>query len=553
MSITGILRHTVGLFCLLIGIAVVASFCYSCKKNSENQPAIPYHFHGIIPLPKSVISSEGYLKIDSTTVIVNNTIFTRAIDLIENTFSDIMRVKIERKDNPGTGANIIFTLDGNLLEEQYQLEIGKQDINIRAGSPRAAFYAAQSLRQMVWNACAGKKVNEIELGCLKIDDQPAFVWRGLHVDLARHMFTKEYLLKVIDWMAYYKLNKLHLHLTDDQGWRIQIDQYPLLTETGAWRDFNSYDSTCLELAKTDPSYTLDERFTREHNGKRQYGGYYSKQDLAEIITYASAHFIEIIPEIDMPGHMSSAIRAYPWLSCTDSTGWGADFSYPICPCNQQTMDFAFNIWDEIIALFPSNLVHIGCDEVETTTWSASPECHAFMLEHNMHSAKEIQNYFVKQLQSHLQSKGKTVIAWDDVIEGTIDNQLLLMYWRDWVTDSPARCAANGNSLIISAAYPFYFSSNNDDQSLEDLYNFKPSDQYNAAVSGKTIGLQGCVWTEIIPSEAKFEQIVFPALQALSEASWSSTQAWQSFQARMKPHFNYMDDQGIHYRTPKWKQ
>jgi len=536
---------------LLPLLIILIGHIQACNKNTETPAVNEKHVHSIIPLPENVEVLEGNLSLDKNVIVVNNPGFESSIALVESTLNEVFDSPVSRKDQPGNGVNIIFYFEVKLSSEEYQLDIGANGITVKAGSPAAAYYAAQSIRQMVWNVCPGGKTGSFLLRQMKIKDKPSYAWRGVHLDVARHMFTREYLFRIIDWMSYYKLNKLQLHLTDDQGWRIEIDQFPLLTEKGAWREFDSYDSTCIEYSKTNPYFTIDPRFIKEVNGKKQYGGYYSKQDIREIIKYASEHFIDIIPEIDMPGHMSAAIRSYPYLSCSDSAGWGNEFSFPICPCNQETMDFTFAVWDEVAELFPSNVLHIGCDEVETATWEASAGCLTFMQEHNMLNSREIQNYFVTQLQEHLQAKGKTVIAWDDVIEGEVDDKLVMMYWRDWVTDSPDRCATNGNSIILSPVTPFYFSGDNSDLSLETLFQFIPTGKYDLAVVNKVIGIQSCMWTEIIPSEPLFEEFMFPKLQALSEVCWSSSRDWRSFQVRMSSHFNFMNEQGIHYSRPSW--
>jgi hexosaminidase len=307
----------------------------------------------------------------------------------------------------------------------------------------------------------------------------------------------------------------------------------------------------MELAKIDPNFTIDKRFIKEVNGKPVYGGFYTKQDIRDIINYASAHYIEVIPEIDMPGHMSAAIRAYPQLSCVDSAGWGVEFSFPTCPCNPDVMDFSYKVWDEIADLFPSKYVHIGCDEVENSTWASTPACQAFMSQQGMTDPKEIQNYFVKKLQEHLQSKGKTVIAWDDVIDGSIDNKITTMYWRAWVQDSPERSAANGNAIILTPWSHFYLSSESSDENLQKLYEYNPVAIFPANVMSKVEGMQGCVWTEEIPSEAIFEQHFFPAMQALAEVCWSKNRDWSSFQDRMKSHIIYLYYQKVNFRKPAW--
>ena len=311
------------------------------------------------------------------------------------------------------------------------------------------------------------------------------------------------------------------------------------------------DSACMELAKKDINYTIDTRFVREVNGKKVYGGFYSKQDIRDIIAYASARYIDIIPELDMPGHMSAAIRAFPWLSCADSAGWGKEFSFPICPCKDEVMEFCYQVWDEIANIFPSKFIHIGCDEVEKDTWAKSEQCKAFMEKNNIKDLNGIQNFFVKKMQEHLEARGKTVIAWDDVIEGEIDGNITMMYWRDWVKDSPARSAANGNPIILTPWVPFYLASANTDEALQKLYDYNPATIYSADILGKVAGLQTCVWTEQVPSEEIFEQIVFPRMQALAEICWTPGRNWYSFQIRMKSHFNYLNFNKVNYRRPGW--
>ena len=522
----------------------------SCKKTGENpQAQTTSHVHGIIPLPLSVDLADGFLTIDKNTVLVTNPQFQPAIEVVEKALSEVSNSAVSKNNSPVGKTNIIFIADNAMDTSAYQIEISASGITVKSKSNTGAYYAAQSLRQMIWNSTLGQKAESFTLKRMTIKDQPKYAWRGFHLDVSRHFFTKDYIFKLIDWLAYYKFNELQLHLTDDQGWRVEIDQFPLLTQIGAWRTFNNLDSICMDLAKTDINYTIDPRFIKVENGKKIYGGFYTKQDIRDIVAYASAHFIDVVPEIDMPGHMSAAIRAYPQLSCVSLAGWGTEFSYPICPCNPDVMAFSFKVWDEIADLFPSDFVHIGCDEVEKATWDASPECQAFMKENGMKDLNEIQNYFVKKLQEHLQAKGKTVIKWDDVIDGNIDDKITMMFWRDWVADSPARSAANGNPIIITDWSRFYLSSNGTDESLRKLYDYNPANIYPATVLSKIQGMQGCVWTEEIPSEAVFEQHVFPSLQALAEVCWASEKNWYSFQARMKPHFNYMSSKNIHYRKP----
>lgn len=545
MRKSGRVTQGIGLIVLLLLLS------NSCKRIPDIPDVSANHAHGIIPLPFKVDLSEGNLVLDKNLVLVSNEQFQPAVAVVEQALAQVFNFTVTKNDAPVGKTNIQFLEDNSLEAEGYQIEISGRGIRVKSGDPAGAYYAGQSIQQMIWNSASGQKRDSFSLRLMTVRDMPKYPWRGFHLDVSRHFFTREYLLRIIDWLAYYKLNKLHLHLNDDQGWRIQIDQFPLLTQTGAWRPFNQYDSTCMELAKSDINYTIDNRFVSDVNGRKIYGGFYTKQDIRDIVAYATAHYIDVVPEIDMPGHMSAAIRAYPQLSCVDSAGWGKEFSFPICPCKDAAMDFSYQVWDDIAELFPSSFVHIGCDEVEKETWANSLDCQALMLQYDLKDRNEIQNWFVKKLQEHLEAGGKTVVAWDDVVDGNIDRNITLMYWRDWVKDSPARCAKNGNNIILTPASPFYLASVNNDEALQNLYNYNPADLFPATVLDKVQGIQSCLWTEIVPSEAMFEQYVFPRLQALSEVCWTPGRNWYSFQVRMKPHFSYLNFSRIHYRRPGW--
>jgi hexosaminidase len=510
--------------------------------------------YAVIPQPVSVMPDDQWYSITpGTCIIITSELFREAGNNLSKQLSTLTGYDVRCVTKEATNSICFQPEPGKLKEEEYQISISKKRIEVRVAGPKGAFYAVQTLMQLLQTDHLKNGDTRFKIPGCKIIDYPLYTYRGFHLDVSRHFFTKEYIFQLIDWLSYYKFNKLQLHLTDDQGWRIEIDQFPLLTSIGAWRSFNNLDSICMEKTITDPDFEIDKRFINEVNGNKTYGGFYTKNDIREIIAYASAHYIDVIPEIDMPGHMSAAISAYPFLSCTGARGWGKEFSYPICPCKEEVMDFCFKVWDEIADLFPYNVVHIGSDEVEKDTWAASAVCQQFMKENNMTDLNEIQNYYVNRIQQHLQLKGKTVIAWDDVIEGKVDSNLTLMYWRDWLKDSPAKCAQNGNNIILTPWSQFYLSGRHTDTTFEELYNYNPTDSLSAGILKKIIGIQGCVWTEEIPSEAKFEYHVFPRLQALSEVCWSSERNWGSFKARLEPHLKFMDAKSINYRNPGWRK
>ncbi len=535
----------------MLPLMVLLVISGSCNKNSTSQGQNTSETHGIIPLPVRADLMSGSFTADGSVIISGDELFSRAVSCTSDAFQEILGQQLKTEGDTTGKQLIIFTPDNSLKVEGYTLKITRRSIKITAKTGNGAFYAAQTLKQLIWAATDGGKSKSFQLRCIDVEDAPKYSWRGFHIDLSRHLFTKQFLENVIDELAYYKLNKLHLHLSDDEGWRVEIDRFPLLTTKSAWREFNSQDSTCLARSASDAKYEIDSRFISTSGGKTLYGGFFTKQDLREIIEYAGNRFIEIIPEIDMPGHMSAAINSYPYLSCTGTPGWGKEFSYPVCPCNQDVMDFCHQVYDEIAGLFPSGYIHLGSDEVEQDTWTGSDACRSFMENNHIQQVSGIQSWFVSDMQKYLEAKGKTVVVWDDVIDGTAGKDLVMMYWRDWVTDSPARCAANGNKIVLTPWSPFYLSNDHTDKALQDIYEYDPDKVFPAGVNAMVIGLQGCLWTEEIPSELMFEYMVYPRLEALAETEWASGKDWTTFRIRLISHLKYLKSKNIQYRRPAW--
>lgn len=526
----------------------------SCDKEEQTPPEhIIAKPHKIIPLPYQVNTSSGELKVNQNSGLFIATGFERAGEIIKNAFYE-KGINI----NSATIENSVVKVikDVQLDKEQYRIDISEKEIVVKAGTAEGAFYAAQTIRLLLWNADLYTNDGYVSFSLYSIEDYPKHAYRGFHIDLSRHFFSKDYILKIIDQMALYKLNKLQLHLTDDQGWRIQLDNYPNLTSVGAYRELNKWDLECIDRATYDADYNLDTRYL---NGNI-YGGFYTKQDIIDIIAYANDNFIEVIPEIDMPGHMSAAIRSYPdlFLSCSGNTNWGDEFSEPINVCNADVMQFVYNVWDEIIELFPSETVHIGADEVDKSFWEDCETCQQFMQENNMNHINQVQSYFVDLMYSYFSSKGKKMIAWDDILVSNNDNivnnvnpDIDIMYWRDYKPESSVYAAQNGNNIILTPWSWFYLSSAPSDESLKKLYDFDELTELDANVLAKKIGYQACVWTELIPSEKMFERHVFPRFQAFAELSWSNIKAWHSFTLRMDTHLDMMDKNNFSYTNSEY--
>jgi hexosaminidase len=436
--------------------------------------------------------------------------------------------------------------------EGYRITITEKKVLLEASASAGMFRAVETIRQLLPLSIEkkGTSVKSLRLPALTITDEPAFAWRGIHLDVTRHFFSISYLEKLIDRMALYKLNKLHLHLTDDQGWRIEIKKYPALTAQGAWRTFDKNDSACMRQQKDNPDMAIDPKHLVQRNGKTLYGGFYTQQQMKALVQYAAARFIDIIPEVDMPGHMMAAIHAFPDLSCEGGSHWGELFSTPICPCKESTFEFAQNVFTEIMDIFPSEYIHLGADEVDRKSWAESPLCKALMEKEGLKNTAELQSYFVHRMERFFQSKGRKLIGWDEILEGGISPTAIVMYWRSWVPEAPVSAARNGNRVIMSPGNPLYFDNLPDAHSLSNIIQFKVVPEKLTTEEGKyIIGAQANLWTERVPSESRADYLYFPRMLALAERLWSKQPDLASFQQRLPAHYNRLEALGVHYRLP----
>ena len=323
-------------------------------------------------------------------------------------------------------------------------------------------------------------------------------------------------------------------------------KYPLLTQEGSWRDFDEYDKRCVELSQQDYNYEIDPRFVR--NGS-QYGGHYTQEEMKGLVSYALERGIDIVPEIDMPGHFSAAIKVYPELSCTGEAGWGEEFSYPICPSRPENYQFVQSIIDEMVEIFPSEYFHIGADEVEKDNWEQCEVCQQLMQQEGYQKVDELQNRFVKIMTNYVKGKGKKVMGWDDAFLEKDPQDLIYTYWRDWLPDQPGKITQKGYPIVFMEWSRFYLSATPSDEGLSSLYNFEFEPQFPSIVKQNVLGFQACVWTEMIPNERKFGQHVFPSLQAFSELAWGSDRNWIDFTNRLKWHVKWLNENGFYFTKP----
>jgi len=506
----------------------------------------------LIPYPTSLREGKGLFTINASTAIINvNPLFKREAQQLNLLLKQYLITPLKITTVKSAHSIALRYSAAVKAEEGYTLAIEPAGIVIAARTPAGMFRALQTVRQLLpANEHPAGLVKQVSLPALQIEDRPVYAWRGMHLDVSRHFFSIAYVKKFIDLMALYKFNKFHLHLTDDQGWRIEIKKYPKLTEEGAWRTFNNQDSACMVKAKDNADFAIDPKHIVVKNGKTMYGGFYTQEEMKGIVAYATARHIDIIPEVDMPGHMMAAINSYPFLTCNGENKWGKLFTTPICPCNEATFEFAQNIFTEIMEIFPGKYIHIGGDEVDRSSWESSAECKAFMQKNGLKTTAELQSYFINRMEKFFNSKNRKLIGWDEILEDGVSSTAMVMYWRSWVADAPAKAAKNGNQVVMSPGNPLYFDNEPDQNSLANVYAFNPVPADLTTEQAKNIvGAQANTWTEKIPTENRADYMIFPRMTALAERLWSDTHDYAAFKQRMIRQFPRLDALRVSYRLP----
>ena len=506
----------------------------------------------LIPYPASVTPGSGFFTITPQTALVcTNPAFNKEAawfnQLFLNSFGKPLPVKVTGTEG------IILKPDPSITEKEgYRLEVTAAEATLTAATATGMFRGMQTIRQLLPETVERQQtpVANLLLPILTVRDQPAFGWRGMHLDVSRHFFSLEYLRKYIDVMALYKMNTFHLHLTDDQGWRVEIKKYPKLTSEGAWRTFNNQDSVCMQRAADNPDYIIDPRYIVEKNGKKVYGGFYTQQELKELVAYAAGRHITIVPEIDMPGHMMAAINSYGYLSCDGKSKFGELFSSPICPCMPSTFEFAKDVYTEIMDIFPSEYIHLGGDEVDRTYWEKSDACKALMKKLGIKTTAQLQSHFIKEMQAFFHAKGRKMIGWDEILEGGVSNTAAIMYWRTWVPKAPLEAAKLGNKVIMTPGSPLYFDTPPDKNSVAKVYAFNPIPAGLSATEGQQImGAQANIWTEYVPTENRADYLMMPRMTALAEMVWSPKKDYNSYLQRLQQQYSRLDLLKVHYRLP----
>jgi len=511
----------------------------------------------IIPIPISVEFKKGVFRLSKSTIIAgcsDSELCSYLQSQIKAITSIELNTKNERQSNDKSTIVLTRTKEYNAESESYKLTISENQIEISASSGKGLFYGIQSLIQLI----PVKKYPKIEIPCQAIIDSPRFGWRGMLLDVSRHFFAKEDVKKFIDLLALHKMNVFHWHLTDDHGWRIEIKKYPKLTSVGAWREDRRGEIWNID----------DEQRIPYPEGKPYYGGYYTQDDIREIVRYAAERHVQIIPEIEMPGHSRAALVAYPEFSCfgretkVPSGGYVGDnwdFSDPYCAGNDQTFIFLQDILDEVMRLFPSQFIHIGGDECSKRIWKTCAKCQQRIKDEHLKDEFELQSYFIKRIEKYINSKGKRMIGWQEILEGGMNPSAVIQPWRgEDALKIAIEAAENGHQLIMSPSSHLYFNSpwenskNEQGLSLEKTYSYEPIDAglYKKYCSS-VIGVEGCMWSELTPDFKAVEYQTMPRIAALSEIGWSTKENrnLENFKTRLNKQSQLYKRLCINYYVP----
>jgi len=510
----------------------------------------------IIPQPYRLVQREGAFILNSTTAILAPDDAKRTGLQLASALAPATGLWLNVQSSSRERTNLIdLRLDARLKKlgkEGYTLSVSPDRIRIRAFHEPGLFYAVQTLRQLLpSDIYRSAPVGSIEwaIPSVEIEDIPRFGWRGAHLDVARHFMPKSFIKKFIDVLVLHKLNTFHWHLTDDQGWRIEIKRYPRLTKVGAWRK------------ETIVGHYRRNLETPVFDGK-PHGGFYTQDDVREIVSYAQERHVNVVPEIEMPGHAQAAIAAYPELGNVDeplqaSTYWGIREN--VFNANESTILFLQNVLDEVLELFPSEFIHVGGDECPKRQWRESPAAQERMRELGLANEEELQSYFIRRMDSFLTERGRRLIGWDEILEGGLAANATVMSWRG--EEGGIAAAKAGHDVVMAPntyTYLDYYQSEDWESeplaiggyvSLEKVYGYEPIPASLSAKEGRhVLGAQGQLWTEYMPDSRQVEYMAFPRLSALAEIAWTPPQHkdYGEFLSRLEAHLARLDNLDVNY-------
>lgn len=538
---------------LLFITALLAFACQTPKqqvKFTENDICI-------IPKPQSMTLNNGNFQFTKETVFVSNQSLAPAAEIFAKQFEKASGIKLPIKNETVQTNYIALSIDNSLPKEGYNLVVQPDKISIAAADYNGAIYALETLRQLLpkeFESSTPVNANWV-IPTITINDKPEYPWRGLMLDVSRHFFSKEYILKTLDRMAMLKLNTFHFHLVDNEGWRIEIKKYPKLTEVGAWRV--DQEDKLWDERTSNPA----DAFDNPASAPKKYGGFYTQEDIKEIVAYAADRGITVIPEIEMPAHVMSAIAAYPELSCHKRPiGVPSGAVWPnidiYCAGQEESFTFLEDVLTEVMALFPSKYIHIGGDEADHTEWEKCPKCQQRIKDNHLKDVHELQSYFIKRIDKFLVSKGRILVGWDEIMDGGLANDAVVMNWRG--IDIGRKALEQGNPVVLTSdcyinryqGLPEYEPlANGGYVTLKKLYHYNlEKENLTPELQKNVLGTQTNLWAEFIATPEHSEYMLFPRLLAFSEISWTADNLknWDNFVNRTETFMDRLDVMNIKY-------
>lgn len=507
----------------------------------------------VVPRPESVIEEPGTFRLTAATPVVligSDPRLAWAADALDTAIRPLFGRGLKRlPDDAAPRKAVYLRLVDSLGAEAYRLTATPDRIDVCAGDPAGAFYAVQTLRQLL-PAPDGRRVRAAELPAVRITDRPALAYRGMMLDVARHFFTVDEVERTLDLLALHKMNVFHWHLTDDQGWRLAIRRYPELTRVGSVRR--------RTLIGKDPGGEYDASCRYDET---PHGGFYTQEEVREVVDYAARRFITVVPEVEFPGHAVAALASYPWLSCTGEPyevrqTWDID-DRVFCIGRERTFRFIEEVLDEVLELFPGPYVHIGGDECPTQMWEQCPHCRERMRTEGLSTPRQLQGYATARIERFLADRGRRLIGWDEILDGGVSPTATVLSWRG--TEGGLRAARQGNPVIMAPTHSCYLDYYQTDDpaseplawggcvTLERAYSFDPCAGLDAEARRCVLGVQANLWTEYIPDFGQAQYMLLPRLSALAEVGWSTgPKDCADFLARLRRLRRFYDADGYRY-------
>ena len=538
-----ILFQRLGVFLLVLAVGC----------GEESKTIFTENDINIVPKPLEMNLNQGAFRFTKDTKLVAANDQTQVFEVLQNKFVSAAGWNLGVVNTAPSSNFVQLSTDVSLPEEAYNLKVTENQVIIYASGHNGFLYGLETIRQLLPVAIESKNVvsnMNWDIPNVEIKDSPRFKWRGFMLDVSRHFFDKDYVMETIDQLAFLKMNTLHLHLVDDQGWRIEIKKYPKLTEVGGFR-----------VDQEDKPWNA--RPTPELGKETTYGGFYTQEDIKEIVAYAESRGITVVPEIEMPAHVMSAIAAYPELSCFQKpimvpSGGVWPITEIYCPGKETTFEFLENVLLEVMELFPSRYIHVGGDEATKTNWEKCPDCKKRIQEEGLETVEELQSYFIRRMERFLSSKGRTLLGWDEILEGGLASGATVMSWRG--VKGGLEASEAGHDVVMTPNSHCYFDYYQGDQDAEPLawggnlplskvYQFDPVvDGMSEEQAKHVLGGQANLWTEYVPTKAQAEYMTYPRLAALAEAVWSSkdNRNWDDFSNRVSSLFQRYGIMGVNY-------